>query len=427
MVEQFTLPQPPPKCVSPAWSAGDSCMAPPPPDLLRQVLPGMVARGHGIEALCAYLGLTQPALLDLVVELELPTPRDKALRKPGRLGWALSDTSLFVVIWMAGWHVDSLSARFGRSRGSIWSKGRRLGLPPRDRKRVVRPSSHPAAVAGTATVDPVADSVAADPERVCEITVSPDAQRLADPETACCPEALRPVTDQAGPPAAGPAANPASSLSEPQAPIASGLCVERCGQEIDGAVPTATSLRHSESVPPRSLPGVAQADLFLTSPSPGIGPVKRPRAEIAWTRDLEDELSSRWWARQHYRSIARDMGIPPAAIQAKRRRLQLPTTNDAGTFGIFHRDELVDHYDPSVVQENIALAGYVLRECNMLGPVNGHRFWSNGNRTSEEYDRLRQRSNTRVSAAKPKREVPKLHELMPLPWLRQPAPAQTAL
>ena len=383
----------------------------------------MVARGHGAGALCAYLGLTQPALLDLVVQLDLPTPPDKALRKPGRLGWAVSDTSLFVVIWMAGWHVDSLSARFGRSRGSIWSKGRRLGLPPRDRKQVMRPSSHSVAVAGTVTVDPVADQVAADRERVSEITVSPDARRPDDPETACCPEALRPVTDQAGQPAADPAWFP----SDPQAPIAFEICVARCGQATDGAIPTAMSLRHSESVPPRSLPGVAQADLFLTSPCPGIGPVKRARTEIAWTRDLEDELSSRWWARQHYRSIARDMGIPPAAIQAKRRRLQLPTTNDAGTLGIFHRDELVDHHDPSVVQENIALAGYVLRECNMLGPVNGHRFWSNGNRTSDEYYRLRQRSITRVSAAKPKREIPKLHELMPLPWLRQPAPARIAL
>ena len=40
----------------------------PAPDLLRRALPGMVARGHGIEALCAYLGLARTMLLDLVVE-----------------------------------------------------------------------------------------------------------------------------------------------------------------------------------------------------------------------------------------------------------------------------------------------------------------------------------------------------------------------
>ncbi|WP_312654951.1 hypothetical protein, partial [Escherichia coli] len=80
-------------------------------------------------------------LLDLVVELDLPTPHNRPPRKAGgRNPWSFTDTALFIVLWTAGWHAESLGERFGRSSGGIWAKARRLGLPRRDRKLVFRPT-----------------------------------------------------------------------------------------------------------------------------------------------------------------------------------------------------------------------------------------------------------------------------------------------
>ncbi len=111
------------------------------PDLLHRILPGMLARGHGIDALCLYLDLARTVLLDLIIELDLPTPHDRPLRKPGgRNPWTFADTTLFVLLWMAGWHVESLGECFGRSAGSARYKARHLGLPRRDRKLVFRPT-----------------------------------------------------------------------------------------------------------------------------------------------------------------------------------------------------------------------------------------------------------------------------------------------
>ena len=360
MAEQSTASDVKSACSCPPWAAHIADTAPTSSDLARKLLPGMVARGHGIEALCAYLGLARIALLDLVVALDLPTPHDRAPRKPGRFGWSLADATLLVTLWMAGWHVDSLAAHFGRSRSGVWSKGRRLGLPRRDRKLVFK-------LVLAATRDTSAESAAAGP----------------------------PFTD---------------ADTEPDSSIA------RSGMDLPVA------------------PAAPQFDLFRPASAEPARPAKAPRREVTWTFALDMELSNRWWARQHYRAIARDMGISPPAIQSRRRRLELPTTKQSAELGIFHRDELVDHYDPSVVEENIALAGYVLRRCSKLGPINGLHFWTKnsgkGHRTSDEAKRLDERAGHRVSTAKPRRSVPKLGELAMPAWMRQagvPAPPRLAV
>jgi hypothetical protein len=103
------------------------------------VLAGMVARGLGIAAICLYLDLSQAALLDRVVELDLPTPHDRPLRKPGgRNPWSLADTRQLIAWWLEGIHPDSIGERLGRSPGGVRSKARRLGLPRRDRRALVR-------------------------------------------------------------------------------------------------------------------------------------------------------------------------------------------------------------------------------------------------------------------------------------------------
>ena len=45
------------------------------------VLRGMVARGHGLEAISAYLQQSPEEILDTVVRLDLPTPHDRPLRQ----------------------------------------------------------------------------------------------------------------------------------------------------------------------------------------------------------------------------------------------------------------------------------------------------------------------------------------------------------
>jgi hypothetical protein len=103
------------------------------------VLAGMVARGLGIEAICLYLELTQAALLARVVALDLATPHDRRLRKPGgRNPWSVADTRRFIGWWLEGIHPASIGEQLGRSTGGVRAKARRLGLPRRDRKLLVR-------------------------------------------------------------------------------------------------------------------------------------------------------------------------------------------------------------------------------------------------------------------------------------------------
>ena len=45
-----------------------------------RVLAGMAAAGHGLQAICLYLGLTPTVLLEHFVRLGLATPHDRPLR-----------------------------------------------------------------------------------------------------------------------------------------------------------------------------------------------------------------------------------------------------------------------------------------------------------------------------------------------------------
>jgi hypothetical protein len=100
----------------------------------RALLGGMVAKGHGIEALCLFLTLTRDALLDLVVQFDLPTPHDLPLRRPGGAQWKQRDFEILLDGWHNSWSAAYIGDRLGRSRGSVWYQARRLGLPKRERR-----------------------------------------------------------------------------------------------------------------------------------------------------------------------------------------------------------------------------------------------------------------------------------------------------
>ena len=346
---------------------GSAAPAPAPASAIaRCVLAGLVAKGHGIELLCLYLGLARTALLDLVVDLDLPTPHDRPLRKlGGRNPWPFSDTALFIVLWMAGWRAESLGLRFGRSRGSIWAKARQLGLPGRDRRLLFSPPASRLANAGT---------------------IHQTSSQFA---------AARPARNRAPPaPADAPAPAPAGHAEDEAAPA-----------QVQGEAPAPTATQLALSLPTGDtaldLIDIAHAGLDLFRPTPvGTPPVRRPkRREVEWTRERDIELAQRWWARQHYRAIARDMGLSPSCVQSRRFRVGLPSFNDLPGLFIFQPEELVDHFDPSVVAVHIAAAGYVERRCNRYAQE-GKQFWfwsksKDGQHTSSEWHRLAERKRKR--------------------------------
>ncbi len=326
----------------------------------------MVAKGHGIELLCLYLGLARIALLDLVVDLDLSTPHDRPLRKPGgRNPWPFSDTALFIVLWLAGWRAESLGLRFGRSRGSIWAKARQLGLPSRDRKLLFSPPASDLAGSGS-SYQKFGQFAAARPAR----NRAPRA-----PADAAAPVPTGDAEDEAAP-----------------APA-----------QAEAPVPTATQFTLSlpKSDTALDLINIAHAGFDLFRPTPvGTPSICRPkRREVEWTRERDIELAQRWWARQHYRAIARDMGLSPSCVQSRRFRVGLPSFNDLPDLFLFRPQELVDHFDPSVVAVHIAAAGYVERRCNRYAQE-GKQFWfwsksNDGQFTSSEWHRLAERKRKR--------------------------------
>ncbi|NPD66350.1 hypothetical protein HN018_23320 (plasmid) [Lichenicola cladoniae] len=89
--------------------------------------------------------LTREVLLDLVVLLDLPRPHDATLRRAGgSQAWLAQDYSVLLAGWMGNWPTLCIAEQIGRSRGSIWAKTRRMGLPRRERRSLVWPILIPA-------------------------------------------------------------------------------------------------------------------------------------------------------------------------------------------------------------------------------------------------------------------------------------------
>ncbi len=114
------------------------------------LLVGMMARGHGLQALCLFLSMTRDALLDLIVECDLKTPPDHPLRKSGgKYAWREADFPILLKGWLENWSAACIAQQLKRSRPGIWTKARRLGLPRRERRglhwpsHIERPQSKP--------------------------------------------------------------------------------------------------------------------------------------------------------------------------------------------------------------------------------------------------------------------------------------------
>ncbi|WP_254073401.1 hypothetical protein [Acidisphaera sp. S103] len=100
------------------------------------VLAGMIRTGLGVEATCAYLGLTRAVLDYNLVRLDLLTPHNRPRRKGGRRAWT-DDELRCAIYWRClGIHPESIGLAFGRSAPAVRSKLHRLGVPAPDRKKL---------------------------------------------------------------------------------------------------------------------------------------------------------------------------------------------------------------------------------------------------------------------------------------------------
>jgi len=265
----------------------------------------MVARGHGVETLCLYLKLAQAVLFDMIVALGLPTPHDRAHRRAGgKNPWQPDDVSLFIVLWMQGWAAASLAERFGRSRNSIWSKSRQLGLPKRERRDQFRPVD-PHAISQPSSALPQVPSV-----RV---------------QSAASALAVTPVTA------------PAVSIARPMAPV--------LAKEIRPEI--------IRPAPQLNIPGVTQAQLAASLDLPPIAR-KGQRGEIQHGADRDLQLALRHFGSQHYVAASREMGMSVHSYLSRRRRLELEP---------MQRGEFVEEFNPEWAADYIQAHGYRRVQC----------------------------------------------------------------
>ena len=348
------------------WPASAPASSTPPPapvaiGLLAGILPGMVGRGHGLDTLCLYLAIARTALLDFIVALGLPTPHGRAHRRAGgRTPWQSQDIPVFIVLWMEGWQAASLAERFGRSRGSIWSKARQLGLPRRERRALFRPADPHAPV--------LAAAISARPAENFIVGV-----RAFDPAPARL-HAIAASEGGAATPAEGDVSKAAPAVATNfQAPLPVVLAGPQARRPAKQAV--AASNKAVPSTPVSTLAPAAALPVEGLAFDPPLLAVLRPtailrkglRREVPWKGNvaLDDEVASRTWAGHHYKKAAEAMGISIATFLSRRFRLEVPR---------MPRNEWVDEYNEEWAAPMIEAYGYKKVQCRGY-KAHGVEFW----------------------------------------------------
>lgn len=323
---------------------------------LGKILAGMIGRGHGLEAICFFLQLTREALLDLAVLHDLPTPHGRPRRnRGGARAWTAADYTMLIGCWLANWRAASIGEHLGRSQGSIWYQARRLGLPRRDRKSLVKPAG----------AECHGDRSAGAPDwRIAAV--------------------------------AGPTATSAREAGVDATARAAAIIGTKVGQsEAEGAASSrsrttpAVTRAWGTAAPAADLR--PRAWLVRNAVTPVWVRLKANRDEIDWDLALDDEVANRCWAYQHPAAAARDFGISLRAFTSRHSRLELPPRWELGA-------RLVEHYDPSVIAANIAEHGFVKRQCLTL---KGWWFWgkrSSAARRSKRSKLVEQRAAARTYA-----------------------------
>jgi hypothetical protein len=326
------------------------------------VLAGMVAAGHGIEAICLYLDLSRAALDYHLVRLGLRTPHDRALRKPGPRGWSEIDTRRLIAWRVCGIHPETIGQRLGRSANAVRAKARRLGLPRPERKSLQR-------------VDPARLK---DPGPGIAFAASTE-EAEAPPQSlsAACGAATGVGAVPPGQPADGISSiRPATLLPSPIASSTSGD-----GPNAQG------ELRLVRGVPAKSRP--AKADMLLASRPwnlvrPPLGnceywkeigerpeDVGRLLEDLGWIANLRSlrlngvavlAMGLRSMGGQHWRGIATDARLTSGCARTELSRSLLPRDFDRRKFG--------PSWDVECAFATLEFSGYELAEDEQ-----GRFFW----------------------------------------------------
>ena len=291
------------------------------------VLLGMIRAGLGVEAICAYLGLSR-AILDFnLVRLDLPTPHDRPRRKARRLAWTDEDLRCAIYWRLIGVHPESIGLVVGRSANAVRSKMRRIGVPPPDRRKLHKVD---AATLGRTPPDfgfplppderPHGQPAGAQDTGANVFTIVPAGQKDVSQASPTAPKkkasrkgrnavvpGQRDLTLLSIVPGSKPevATGSADAEKTPEAPIAA--CEANGGHEAPNVLGSADLIDHYKVEGNVRLPDTNKA--FLT-----------------WMTLL-------YLGGMHYKAIASYLGRTPSSVQATLYRMQIPRDTNRSSFG----------------------------------------------------------------------------------------------
>ena len=102
-------------------------------------LPGMVAGGLNLVALCSIFEVAEEWLQERLAKAELPAPGERVMRQSkSATGWTLDQIRLLLILWPTNLFATSIAERIGRSPASVRYKAKWLGLAARDRALLTR-------------------------------------------------------------------------------------------------------------------------------------------------------------------------------------------------------------------------------------------------------------------------------------------------
>jgi hypothetical protein len=326
-----------------------------------RVLAGMVGAGLGIEALCAFLNLSWPALDEQLVRLGLATPHDRPLRKAGSRGWSLRDTIRLIAWRVAGVHPEIIGQRLDvpRSANAVRAKARRIGIPAPARKALHKPDP-------SSLRDPPPDFAFASAYSADRPTPSDLCGRAAGvASVAGGVSAFAPLS---------PALDPASS----QAPAG------QARLRGPGAVRRSRGLSRPEGQRELPLLGVVGGtEARATLAQGGTAAASLPpipckvedidlQGDLGWFARVERPLMSPvavWVAFMmvmgglHWHDAARRLGVGPAAFRSFRPRMAIPVDHDRRKAGTV--------FSEAGARATLERSGYMLRQCR----TSGKWFW----------------------------------------------------
>ena len=321
------------------------------------LLQGMVKAGQGMEALCLILGLTRDLLHSDLIRLGLPTPHDRAMRKPGPRSWTPREIRCLIWWRKLGVHPEIIGLVLGRSAASVRWKCRHLGIvaPPRKLLHKPNPNSLVEPEPGcfwrnAAPSEPA--SLPSSPKAACGRVDGKITWRGRDGSQAFQPIVGKTTGEKA-------IVSFRGSLGQRELPLFGviGGTAKQPSENSDreiATLPRATP----QFVVPRTVEEVDfQADLS------GIGKIKYPLTNKVVVYICGMLLMGGL----HYKSAAARVGMKERAFATFRTRAGIPGDEDHSKYSTV--------FDERVARETLKQSGYFQRECLMKSRRHGKKNW----------------------------------------------------